>query len=77
MEQELTAAEVRKLPIGSKVTVHGHDRYGYPTRMPCELVQKRSGKGVELRYITYMGFERMEIRAHVGRTFTAEVTEDA
>jgi len=76
MEKELTAVEVRALPEGTKVTVHGHDKYGYPTRLSCELVKKRNGRGMELRYTTYTGFERMEIRAHVGRTFTVEVKED-
>lgn len=76
MEKELTAAEVRALPVGTKVTVHGHDKYGYPTHLPCEIVQRRTGQGKELRYTTYFDFERMEIRAHKGRTFTMEVKED-
>jgi len=76
MTREITAKEVRALPIGSRVTVHGHDRYGYPTHLPCEVVGRREGKGVELRYSTFSGFERMPIRAHAGRVFTVEVSED-
>lgn len=75
MTKEITAREVRALPIGSRVTVHGHDRYGYPTHLPCEVVAKRNGKGVELRYNTFDGFQRMPVRAHAGRVFTVEVGE--
>lgn len=77
MEKELTAAEVRALPVGTKVYVHGHDRYGYPWRMACEIVKKISGKGVQLCYRTYNGPERMDIRASRGRTFTMEVKDGA
>ena len=76
MTKEITAKEVRALPIGSIVTVHGHDRWGYPTHLMCEVVARREGKGVELRYNTFGGFERMHIRAHAGRVFTVEVSED-
>ena len=75
MTKEIIAKEVRALPIGSRVTVHGHDRWGYPTHLPCEVVARREGKGVELRYNTFGGFERMPIRAHAGRVFTVEVGE--
>jgi hypothetical protein len=76
MTKEITAKEVRALPIGSRVTLHGHDRWGYPTHLVCEVVARREGKGVELRYNTFGGFERMPIRAHAGRVFTVEVSED-
>lgn len=76
MTREIPAKEVRALPIGSRVTVHSHDRYGYPTHLVCEVVARREGKGVELRYSTFSGFERMPIRAHAGRVFTVEVEED-
>lgn len=75
MEKELTAKEVRALPVGTKVTVHGHDRYGYPTRLTCTIMEKLRGrKGVELRYFTYAGAERMPIHAHTGRRFTVDVS---
>lgn len=76
MTKEITAKEVRALPIGSRVTVHGHDRWGYPTHLVCEVVARREGKGVELRYDTFGGFERMPIRAHAGRVFTVEVSDE-
>lgn len=76
MTKEITAKEVRALPIGSIVTLHSHDRYGYPTHLMCEVVGRRDGKGVELRYNTFGGFERMPIRAHAGRVFTVEVSEE-
>lgn len=75
MTKEITAKEVRALPIGSIVTLHGHDRYGYPTHLMCEVVLRREGKGVELRYNTFEGFQRMPIRAHAGRVFTIDVKE--
>ena len=75
MEREVTPAEIRQMPVGTKVTVHGHDKYGYPYRIPCEIVEARSGKSKELRYTTWEGFERMPIRGHKCRTFTVEVTE--
>lgn len=75
MTREITAKEVRALPVGSRVTLHRHDRYGYPTHLVCEVVARREGRGVELRYSTYDGFERMPIRAHAGRVFTVEVSE--
>ena len=34
-ERELTAGQVRNLPEFSKVTIHGTDRHGYPTRLLC------------------------------------------
>ena len=35
MERQLTAREVRRLPEYAKVTIHGRDRRGYPTRTLC------------------------------------------
>lgn len=72
--KELTVKEVRALPIGAKVTAHGRDRYGYPCEMLCEVVGTRSGRGKELRFNTWNGFDRMPIRAN--KTYTVEVTDD-
>lgn len=44
MEKELTAAEVRKLPELSKVTIHGRDRHGYPTRTLCFVHELPNGR---------------------------------
>ena len=46
MEKELTAAEVRKLPESSKVTIHGRDQHGYPTRTLCFVHELPNGKKV-------------------------------
>lgn len=46
MEKELTAAQVRKLPEFAKVTIHGRDRHGYPTRTLCFVHELPNGKKV-------------------------------
>lgn len=40
--KELTAEEVRKLPVGTKVILHHFDRYGAHAALELEIVQ--SGK---------------------------------
>ena len=72
--KELTVKEVRELPIGAKVAVHGRDKYGYPTRLLCEIVETRAGRSKELRYDTWDGFRRMPIRP--GKSYTVEVTDN-
>ena len=49
-ELKLTADEVKKLPAGVTVTVHGRDRRGYSTELICEVVHTASGKSRQLRY---------------------------
>ena len=68
----LTAAEVRALPIGSRVTVHSHDAHGFPTRLICEVVQ--AGKHKELRFDSWDGFGRRPIRS--GVKYTMEVSDE-
>jgi len=46
MSKELTAREVRDLPEFAKVTVHGTDRHGYPTRTLCFVHELPNGKKV-------------------------------
>lgn len=72
--KELTVKEVRELPIGTEVAVHGHDKYGYPTRLLCEIVETRGGRSKELRFSAWDGFRRMPIRP--GKTYTVEVKEN-
>ena len=50
IENKLTAAEVRELPIGSKVTLHGKDHRWYATELKCTIVQSRSGRCKVLEY---------------------------
>lgn len=47
-ERKLTAEEVRDLPEGTSVWLHGRDRRGYSTRLMCEVVQE--GRTKRLRY---------------------------
>lgn len=49
-EMKISAEEVRKLPAGVTVTVHGRDRRGYSTELECEVVHTTSGKSRQLRY---------------------------
>ena len=49
-EMKISAEEVRKLPAGVTVTVHGRDRHGYSTELECEVVHTTSGKSRQLRY---------------------------
>ena len=48
VKDKLTAAQVRALPVGSPVDLHGRDRHGYSTVLHCEVVQ--SGKKKVLAY---------------------------
>lgn len=72
MEKELTAREVRNLPEMSKVTVHGRDKYGYPTRMLCFVHTVPGGKRV-LRPIALFADGFIEIRK--GVRYTMEGSE--
>lgn len=46
--EALTADQVKQLPVGSKVTLHGCDRYGIHTQLECTIIQ--SGKAKKLSY---------------------------
>ena len=74
MKKEITVKELRTLPIGTMVTVHGHDKYGYPTTLECEIVQAIQGRRKELRYTDWAGdFQRMPIR--MNKKYTIEEKE--
>ena len=45
-EREVSAREVRNLPEFAKVTVHGTDRHGYPTRQLCFVHELPNGRKV-------------------------------
>ena len=45
-ERELSARQVRNLPDFAKVTVHGTDRHGYPTRQLCFVHTLPNGRKV-------------------------------
>lgn len=47
-KDKLTAAQVRALPVGTRVDLHGYDRYGIPQWLECTVAQ--SGKKKVLTY---------------------------
>lgn len=51
--KKITAAEVRKLPVGTWVRVYSFDRHGYPQYMDCMLVPW--GQTKKLRCSTHSG----------------------
>ena len=52
-KKHLTADEVKKLPVGTRIDLHGRDRHGYSTVIECTIVQ--SGKSKKLAYTDYYG----------------------
>ena len=75
MEKELTAAEVRGLSEGAKVTVHKTDQYGYPCKGTYFVHELSTGKKVLMNFSPFhRGF--MEIRARKGTKYTVEVEHD-
>ncbi len=69
VKDKMTAAEVRKLPVGSIVTWHGRDRRGYSTELDCTVVQ--SGKTKVLAYSGWNGMtEKKPIRDLPNKYFT-------
>ena len=52
-KKHLTADEVKKLPVGTKIDLHGRDRHGYTTIINCQIVQ--SGKSKKLAYSDFYG----------------------
>jgi hypothetical protein len=73
MEKELTAAEVRKLPEFSKVTIHGRDKHGYPTRTLCFVHELPNGRKV-LHPMGLLSEGFVEIRKRT--KYTMEVEND-
>lgn len=71
MEKKLTAAEVRELPVGSMVTIHGRDRHGYPYANRVFVQQNAAGKKVLMSMNPYsVGY--IEIRNRSGQSYTVE-----
>lgn len=52
-KKHLTADEVKKMPVGTRIDLHGRDRNGYSTVLECTIVQ--SGKSKKLAYTDYYG----------------------
>lgn len=72
LKKELTAAEVKKLPVGSRVILHSFDRYGAHRVLEMTVVQ--SGKKKVLSANDYYG-NRIEkpIRTETDRFCYTEV----
>ena len=68
-KKRLTAVEVRKLPIGTKVQLHGADRHGDHTVLDCVITQ--SGKHRVLSYTDYYGSRMTKrIQDYPGKAYT-------
>ncbi len=48
-KDKLTAAEVRKLPVGTRVDLHGYDRRGTPQWLECTVAQSYRKKVLSYR----------------------------
>ena len=71
MKKTLTAEEVKKLGIGAKVNLCGHDRYGYKTWLECEIAQ--SGNRKMLKYWDYRGVSDLKpIRDYPGKWYEVD-----
>ena len=51
VKDKLTAAEVRRLEVGTPVILHGRDRRGYSTELHCTVVQSGKAKVLAFRDI--------------------------
>jgi hypothetical protein len=65
-EKELTAEQVRKLPVGTIVRVHSFDRYGYHVWADYTVV-KEGKKSILRMYDFYKGYVRKDIRKETER----------
>ena len=68
-KKRLTAVEVRKLPIGTRVQLHGADRHGEHSVLDCVITQ--SGKHRVLSYTDYYGSRMTKrIQDYPGKAYT-------
>lgn len=51
VNDKLSAADVRKLEVGTPVILHGRDRRGYHTELECTVVQSGKSKVLAFRDI--------------------------
>ena len=72
--KELTAAEVRRLPVGTVVVKHSFDWYGIPNQLKCVVI----GTG-ETRELIYAGedgqLHKMPVGEETDRMCYTEVQE--
>lgn len=72
LKKELTAAEVKKLPVGTRVVLHNFDRYG--SHQTLELTVTQSGKKKILTAHDFYGTRiEKQIRTETDRFCYTEV----
>lgn len=69
-KKELTAKEVRELPVGTRVHLEGHDRHGELYQIDGRIADK-DGRKMFLYYDCGVP-ERMEIRTYKGRKWMVQ-----
>lgn len=65
VKKELTAKEVKELPVGTKVHLEGFDKYGEPVQTEGLIAEKPEGK--VFLYYAMMVPETMPIRTYRGK----------
>ena len=73
-EKVLTAAEVKKLPVGTKVIIIGADRHGECCRRECTVSQSYKTKVLSWSNIYDHGF--LPIRDNPSKLFVLKVKVD-
>lgn len=74
-EKKLTAAEVKKLPVGSAVVLHGCDRYGCHTTLDCTVIQSGKSKVLAYRDVDYLQSTK-PIRDYPNKYYTQKGATD-
>lgn len=57
--RKVTAEEVRRMPVGTKVRIHGRDRRGYATTLDCTIVQYGKSKALSYLPCGYGGLKKI------------------
>ena len=53
--RKISAEELRKMPEGTMVILHGRDRRGYSTELRCFLVRTKDRRAMRLSYCDLNG----------------------
>ena len=73
-KEHISAAAVRALPEGARITLHGRDRRGYSTELACTIV--KSGRSKALAYRGADGLtETKPIRDYPNKYYTQDAEE--
>jgi len=73
-DERITAAEVKKLPPGTKVKVHSYDKYGYPCFRECRVTVR--GRSVKLQDESPYFTQLLEIKKETDRRWYAVEVEE-